>query len=422
MVRSLRGRGNTDMATSARDLDWVTFGFSNDRAYADLLAVERPQEVYQAVAARTPTLRHDGSGGSFYPETHGVTLFRMDDILFVNRRRDVLGHGGRGPTCGANRPLVPLEVDGPQHTKIRKLLDPVFSPKRVAEWEPVVHAEASALIDTFAGRGKVELFSEFCEPLPSRIFLRIMGLPRADLPAFLAFKNGVLRPEGATLEARQAFAAAAGRTLYDYMYPVVDDRAARPPTGDLISSLAHAEVDGERLNRDEVVDILFVLMFAGLDTVSASLSCIVNWLARHPDHRHRLTAEPDILPAAIEEIMRFESPVHTGRRYATVDFELPSGEVVKAGEPMLVQWAAANLDPKFFPEPLTVDFDRPANRHIVFASGFHRCLGSHLARMELRVALGELHRRIPDYGIDPDDKVHYEHIAVRTVGHLPLVF
>jgi cytochrome P450 len=128
-------------------------------------------------------LRHEGTGGSAHREAGGVTLLNMNDILFVNRRRDVLGVGGRGPSNGAARPLIPLDIDGPEHSKARRLLDPVFSPKRVAACEPAVHKEANALIDTFVSRGRVELFSEFCEPLPTAIFLSIMACPARTFPA-----------------------------------------------------------------------------------------------------------------------------------------------------------------------------------------------------------------------------------------------
>jgi cytochrome P450 len=149
---------------------------------------------------------------------------------------------------------------------------------------------------------------------------------------------------------------------------------------------------------------------------------MVDWLARHPDERDRLVADPSLLPGAIEEMMRVQTPVVAGSRHATAPFEL-GGVEVEAGDELRVVWAAANMDPDVFRDPATVDFGRPDNRHIAFASGFHRCLGSHLARMEIRVALGELHRRIPDYRLDPDRAPGYlNNAAVRCVSPLPLVF
>ena len=147
------------------------------------------------------------------------------------------------------------------------------------------------------------------------------------------------------------------------------------------------EVDGDRLTHENILDILGLLMIAGLDTVAASLACMLSFLARHPDRRAELLADPSRWPSAIEELMRFESPVTDGGRIAVEPLDLPSGEHVDAGTHLHISWSAANLDPVTFPDPLHVDFGRSPNPHIGFASGFHRCLGSHLARMEMRVAL-----------------------------------
>ena len=140
---------------------------------------------------------------------------------------------------------------------------------------------------------------------------------------------------------------------------------------------------------------MFLLLIAGLDTVSSALSNMVAYLARHPEQRQELVDDPALLPAAIEELLRTLTPVPFGGRFATADFDV-NGKGVKEGDMLAVLWAAANVDPDTFPDPLKVDFHRPANRHVAFAAGFHRCLGSHLARMELRTALGVWHQRVPD--------------------------
>jgi cytochrome P450 len=148
-------------------------------------------------------------------------------------------------------------------------------------------------------------------------------------------------------------------------------------------------------------------MIAGLDTVAASLACFLSYLARHPEQRARLLAEPTLWRSAVEELMRFESPVTEGFRVATADITLPSGTLVPAGSWIHVSWSAADLDPDVFPDPLTVDFERNPNPHIGFASGYHRCLGSHLARMEMVTALQAWHARIPEYRIADDYEMVY---------------
>jgi cytochrome P450 len=372
-------------------------------------------DTYERVAAihhGAPVTRRD----------HTVELTRYDDIVTVTKRRDV--HSMDADTAvvvalalGAGRPLIPLMLDGDQHTKYRKLLDPLFAPKQVARLEPVIRDLSEMLIDAFAADGQVDFFAAFCEPLPSQIFLSQLGLPLDDVPFLLWVKDGIIRP---TDEAHQQ---AAGPKLIEYLDAELDRREALDePQDDLIGGFLTAEVDGHTLTHEDVIDITFLLVLAGLDTVTASLSCMVDWLARHPEERDRLVADPSLLPAAIEELMRVHTPVVAGGRHATADFEI-DGVDVKAGDEIRVVWAAADMDPDVFPDPTRVDFDRPSNRHIAFASGFHRCLGSHLARLELRVALETLHRRIPDYHLDPDRAPGYLNTAaVRCVDPLPLVF
>lgn len=351
-----------------------------------------------------------------------VELTRFEDIVAVTKRRDVHSIDPDAAAIvsmalGAGRPLIPLMLDGEQHTKYRKLLDPLFAPKQVARLEPVIRNLAETLIDAFVADGEVDFFAGFCEPLPSQIFLSQLGLPLEDVPFLLWVKNGVIRPVD------EEHRASAGPKLIEYLDAELDRReASGKPQDDLIGGFLAAEVDGHSLTHDDVIDITFLLVLAGLDTVTASLSCIVDWLARHPAERDRLVADASLLPAAIEELMRVHTPVVSGGRHATTDFEI-GGVEVKAGDWLRVVWAAADMDPEMFPEPTRVDFARPNNRHVAFASGFHRCLGSHLARLELRVAIETLHRRIPDYRLAPNRAPGYLNTApVRCVDPLPLVF
>jgi len=361
-------------------------------------------------------------GGAPVRRDNTLELTRYDDVVTVTRRRDVHSIDPDAAVLaamvlGAGRPLIPLMLDGEQHTRYRKLLDPLFAPKHVARLEPVIRDLADTLIDAFAADGEVEFYSAFCEPLPSQIFLSQLGLPLDDVAFLLWVKDGIIRPVD------DEHRATAGPKLIEYLEAELDRRAATTETrDDLIDEFLAAEVDGHRLTRDDVVDITFLLVLAGLDTVTSSLSCMVDWLARHPHERDLVAADPSLVPSAIEELMRVQTPVAAGSRHATADFEI-DGVEVKAGDELRVVWAAADMDPDVFPEPTRVDFERPNNRHIAFASGFHRCLGSHLARLELRVALETLHRRIPDYRLDPSRPPGYRNTApVRCVEPLPLLF
>ena len=370
-----------------------------------------PQQAYHDLALASPFTGPDGM----------PHITRMAEVIALNRHPAVHQTDGVHFNLGGKRPLIPLDLDGPEHTRFRRLLDPLFSPKSVARLADQVRERTNALIDGFAGTGEVELFEAFCVPLPSQIFIRLLGLPMSDLPRFVAFKDATVRPEGATEEERDAYKARAGDAMYAYLQDVLEARRREPPRDDLIGGFLTTEVGGDRLSDDDIIDICYLLVIAGLDTVTSSISCLVAWLAQHPEERDRLVKDPSLLPAAIEELMRYESPVHIGHRWVSEDIEI-EGRRLPGGTKVAVLWASANLDPDAISSPLEVDLQRTDARHVGFASGFHRCLGSNLARLELRIALEELHRRIPDYHITPGAEPVYINYGVRAAVQLPLSF
>jgi cytochrome P450 len=374
-------------------------------------ATAEPMSMYVELAQQGPVIR----------AAESVTLLRMEDILFINKHRDV---ETTSKFLGSNRPAIPLGLDGPEHTKYRRLLDPVFSAARIAPWAERVRELADSLIDEFIDAGAVDAYQRWCEPLPSTVFLAIMGLPTDDLDDFLRFKNLTLGNQQAgrlPLEDALARRAEAVTWIQDYFNHALDDREARSvPADDMLGRLLTTEVGNDRLSRENILDILGLLMVAGLDTVAAALACMLSYFARHPSERAAVR-DSSLWTSAVEELMRFESPVTDAGRLASADLELPSGEHISAGTRMVVSWSAANLDPSYFQDPLVLDMERSPNPHIGFASGFHRCLGSHLARMELRVALEAWHQRIPDYWIEPDVELVYNGNP-RAPHQFPLVW
>ena len=309
---------------------------------------------------------------------------------------------------GNVRPLIPLNVDPPKHAQYRKLLDPVFAPRRMEEQELDITKRFNGFMDAFIDRGECNFTEELAELFPSSVFLGLCGLPEADLRTFLTLRDGVLHPEkvdpaaATDLDARITVTKAGGQAIYRYFTEIVAMRR-KEPTGDLVSRLIASEVDGARLTDDELLDILFLMLIAGLDTVSDSLTCFFAFLATHPDQRRQIAADPSIIPAAVEELLRWESPVPAGvPRIATIDTMLPNGQPVSAGTALMINYGVANMDPDVFGEDVSeVRFDRLANPHVAFGGGVHRCLGSHLARRELRIGLREWHRRIPEYSLKP---------------------
>jgi len=381
-------------------------------ALAQRLAVVDVAPVYAQMA--TCPVRHEGL-------TMVTTAGAIDTMV---RSREVIGSGGIGPTGGAARPLVPLDIDGPEQVTYRKLLDPMFAPKRMALLEPSVRELADELIDQFIDRGEVELYNEFCAVLPGKIFMRLMGFPDADLDYFVQFKNDVLRSiPGESMDDRITRFFNAAVRCYDYLGAAIDQaRATNDQSDGLMAQFCRAEIDGQLLSRERVQDIGYLLMIAGLDTVAASLSCIFSWFARHPKEQAWLVANPDKLAVAIEELLRYETPVPSASRTPMVDIEVAPGHVVSAGDHAAVLWAAANMDETVFANPTEVDLERAPNPHYTFAAGWHRCLGSHLARMELRAAIDQFHRRIPEYSIQPGVELVYESLPVRIANPLPLIW
>jgi cytochrome P450 len=265
----------------------------------------------------------------------------------------------------------------------------------------------NGFIDTFIDRGECNFSEEFAELFPSSVFLGLMGLPEEEMRMFLDMRDGILHPEKKDpnaqfeMDARTRVINDTGQQIYEYFGSLVDQRT-KAPADDIITRFVNAELDGERLTRNEILDICFLFLIAGLDTVSDTLTCSYAFLATHPEHRQMIVDDPSIIPIAVEELLRWESPVPTGvPRLARCPVDLPSGVHVSEGTSVSPNYGAANMDPDTFGDPMAVRFDRTDNPHIAFGGGVHRCLGSHLARRELRVTLREWHRRIPEYRLKP---------------------
>jgi cytochrome P450 len=325
---------------------------------------------------------------------------------------------------GNVRPLIPLGVDPPKHVRYRKIMDPPFAPKRMDAIEDDISRRFNNLIDTFIDRRECEFHDEVAVPFPSSIFVGLMGLPESELETLLRFKDGILRssndlppdtPPELMMDAMRERQRRTGQEIYAYFTEAIRERQMQPRV-DIITMFMKHEVDGQKLSEEEILDTLFLFLIAGLDTVTDSLSCLWNFLATNPDHRHQIVDNPSVIPSAVEELLRWETPVPGVTRRATTDTEL-GGVSVKAGDMIRVSLAAANIDEDETADAHEVRFDRDVNRHIAFGGGVHRCLGSHLARRELRVAMREWHRRIPEYELREPDERQWP-IGLRSVTNL----
>ena len=320
------------------------------------------------------------------------------------------------------RPLIPLQIDPPDHKKYRKVLDPLFAPRKMAELEGEVADLVNQLIDGFGDRTEINFAKEFSIPFPSQVFLTLLGLPLDDLDTFLAMKDGIIRPNhvtGSPYGSRAAIAhqKATADSVYAYFDRVLDERS-EVRRDDLLSHFLDTEIEGEPLSREEILDICFLFLIAGLDTVTATLDCMFAFLSEHPDHRRQLVEDPDIIPSAVEEMLRWETPVMGIMRVAAQDTEI-AGCPVHEGDHVVALLGSANTDELDVEDADEVRFDRQTNRHLAFGGGIHRCLGSHLARMELRVALRAWHQRIPDYTVTEGCDLVYTG-GIRSIDDFPM--
>ena len=371
-----------------------------------------PQPAYAELRSKCPV------GRMFF--TNSPVVSRFEDVADALRDPELFS-SEIDLKLGNVRPMIPQQIDPPAQKDYRRLLDPMFSRKKMAELVPAIRKHASALIDEFVDEGECEFDSAFAIPLPCTAFLALFGLPISELPTFLELKDGIIRPQKFTNDMKQAeeIRKTTSQRMYDYFEDEIARRQKSPGT-DLLGELLVARIDGRKLDHNEILDICYLLLIAGLDTVTATLGCNIAYLAANPDQRRRIVENPALIPNAVEELLRWETPVTAVPRMAKKDTSL-GGVEIKAGEIVTFLIGAANTDDDHFKDAQSVDFDRERNIHMAFGAGPHRCLGSHLARMELQVAMEEWHRRIPDYAIKPGEQPTYSP-GIREVMYLPLVW
>jgi cytochrome P450 len=384
-----------------------------------------PEELAEAfmdpaVAAEPqPFYREARSMGPVVPGVFGQQIVRRTAVEYALGHPEEFSSGMEAVDLGQSVPLIPLQVDPPEHRKYRRLLDPIFAPRFMNVLEPDITRWINERIDTFIDAGCCDFAADFAVPLPSSVFLRLVGLPLSELDMFLEMKDGILRPLGNDLDEIKVNQQVAARRIEEYFAEQITDRQKKP-RDDLLSMFLSAEVDSERLTVEEILGICFLFVIAGLDTVTDSLECFMARLAQHPDERRQLVEDPEIIPTAVEELLRWETPVTTVARVATRDIEL-EGCPIHKGESIGVMIGSANTDELAIEGADEVDLTRGVNRHLAFGGGVHRCLGSNLARVELRTAMREWHRRIPEYSLEPGAELVYQ-MGLRQIDTLPLVF
>ena len=327
-------------------------------------------------------------------------LTRAGDIREAFQRPDLFSSAQFSIPAGAYpRTMRPLALDPPDHTRYRQPLAPLFAPGPVARREPELRRVCAALVDGVARAGRSDLVADLARPFPTTVFVTMLGLPLAEATTFEQWNHDLTHayhdPE---LRKRAA------RSIIEYLDHVV---TARQEEGagdreDVLSALVRTEVDGRPLGHEELVDYAFMLFVAGLDTVTAMLGFTFHCLATRPDIRARLVAEPALVRSAVEEFLRAYAIINTAR---VVNRDVTfAGVEMHAGDRVLLSTPLASRDPEEFDRADEIVIDREANRHLAFGAGPHRCVGSHLARLELAIAVDEVLVRVPEFHLVPGEQ------------------
>lgn len=340
-------------------------------------------------------------------------LTKAEDIRQMLQQTDVFSSAQpRSHAMGETWRLVPLEIDPPEHALFRAPLNPLFSPTRIKQLEPRLRALTIELIDKIKDRGECEFVRDFGEQFPVRIFLELMGLSGDDLGKFRDWADTIVHD-------RAGRGAAMGE-VKAFIEGQIALRRADPREGELVSQVIAMKAGDRPFSDDEAMGAVFLLFIGGLDTVVSSLAYHFRYLAENAKDQARLRADPSMIPDAVEELFR-AFPVVTTGRFATRDVEF-AGVKIKKGDMVTGSTLLSTSDPDEFANPSVVDITRCPNRHNTFSFGPHRCLGSHLARREIQIAIEEWLKRIPAFTVKPGAELTTLGGGVIGMEELPLVW
>ena len=352
-----------------------------------------PHEVYRALREEHPV---------HYVEDRNLwILSRHEDVLAAIKAPETFSSAS-GVVPSGFKPEQPtlIALDPPNHTNMRKAVMRAFTPRRMDAMAERVRAFATELFEALEVSSKpgapVDAFDGFTDPLPIYVMAELLGVDPGERPMFKRCGDAIVYSVGADPDTLLA----AQRELTDYLRTVFEARK-QTPRDDLISLLLTSSEEGRALSDDELLGLCFLLLVAGTETTTSALGNAMLLLERHRDARQRLVDDPSLIPSAVEEMLRFDSPVQGLSRVTTRDVEI-RGRVIPKGSRVHLLYAAANRDPRVFHSPDTFDLQRAPNNHLAFGFGIHFCLGASLARLELRIGLETLLSRAPNYALDLD--------------------
>lgn len=382
---------------------------SGDYDHRHVATLDDPDAVHAQMRAKCP-VEHSVNYGGFWALARyaDVDTATRDTATFSSLPTVTI------PSVGAPRPFIPVESDPPDHQKYRSLINVVFRPRRISELENQVRDYARLLIDRFLLNGRADLANDLVFPLTARVITWFLGIPDEDVPRFSGWALALVTVENPDEEMRVQL------EIRDYYQRLIEHRV-ESPGDDLASHLLTSQIDGRPVNKEEILDIYLTLTGAGGDTTASAGNNIFRLLDQHPELRERLRTEPDLLDTAVEEFLRYVTPVYGFGRTVTCDVEVAGTEIPK-GDRVWLSWLSANHDESEFERPGELVLDRKPNRHLAFGAGVHRCPGAPLARLQLRVMLEEVLRLLPDYRLIDPSTVRISEGIPRVIRSLPVEF
>lgn len=410
---------DVDALKRERRLDYNPFGSNDpDDDSSDLTK----NLAWLAKAREVSPMTYSTRGEGFWVATgydEVVSVLRNSNKGFVSYPNNPYGAppGSRASLHKA----IPIDLDGAEHREFRRVLEPVFSPSLMQALEPQMRALANRLIDDWIETGNVNFVDGFAFPFSATTVILLMGWPLEDANMMSEWVHVMLHGvPGATAEETAAAQIAASGEYRAYLSNLMADRRNNPGD-DITTMLMNIEMNGSKLSDEDLIGTFVLFMLAGLDTVQSVLSQTFAYLGTHPDKWDEMFAEPGNVDLAVEEFLRWTAPAPPTRN-VTAEFMMVGDVPVPKGERVHCVIGAANRDPKYFPNPDEVDFHRPSKPHLTFGLGPHRCIGIHLARLEIRIAFEELRARIPRFSLDQTHEPQGRRGAAWAIDNVYLAF
>jgi pimeloyl-[acyl-carrier protein] synthase len=387
---------------------------------------EDPYPLYHQLRAADPV--HRSPLGFWVLTRHADVLAMLRDARMSrdprrSERMELLRSSAEVDELLSSEEAAPsmLFVDPPDHTRLRALVTKAFTPGAVERLRPRIEAIVAELLDRVGDAGEMDVVEDLAYPLPVTVICELFGVPERDRDRFRAWSRELVRlldPLVPTDSLERALRAR--QALRDYLRELIAERRAHP-AGDLLTALIAAEDQGRQLSEPELVSMCVLLLVAGHETTVNLIANGTLALLRHPEARAGLRADAELPGSAVEELLRYDSPVQFTSRHALADLEI-GGRRVRAGETVIAVLGAANRDPAQFPDPDRLDLTRAPNRHVAFGGGIHFCLGAPLARVEARIAIGALLARLPGLELGPRPPVRRDTVTLRGLASLPVTF